>query len=77
MDFDHRDPTTKDFEVGSGIRAYSLERCLEEMAKCDVVCAVCHRIRTHLGREEAALVKWMTQDHGIFHVSSSDSQSWP
>lgn len=47
MDFDHRDPATKKANVsrmaatGSAIRTV-----LEEAAKCDVVCANCHRERT-------------------------------
>lgn len=47
MDFDHRDGTTKTRNVailvGDG---YSKTRILEEIAKCDLVCANCHRIRT-------------------------------
>lgn len=31
--------------VGRGL---SIERVLAEIAKCDVVCSNCHRIRTHL-----------------------------
>lgn len=47
MDFDHRDPFTK---VGSVSRmivdVYNLGKILEEIKKCDLVCANCHRIRT-------------------------------
>ena len=53
MDFDHvRDK--KSFTIAdlknSGI---SMERMREEIAKCDVVCSNCHRIRTHLRRFES------------------------
>lgn len=43
LDFHHRDPTSKLFEVGSfsGSRA----RLLIEAEKCDLLCAVCHRLR--------------------------------
>lgn len=43
MDFHHRDPLTKDFEIGGfhGSRA----RLLAEVEKCDLICAVCHRLR--------------------------------
>ena len=45
MDFDHRDPSTKLFNVAQGIRK-SKEAILAEIAKCDLVCANCHRIRS-------------------------------
>ena len=47
MDFDHRDVTAKQFRLTSGgamLRPTLV--LLEEVAKCDVVCANCHRIRT-------------------------------
>lgn len=48
MDFDHRDPSTKSFNVGAALGLMkSVEAILVEIAKCDVVCANCHRIRTH------------------------------
>lgn len=43
MDFHHRDPSSKAFSIGRNFKA-SLERLLEEIAKCDVLCANCHRI---------------------------------
>lgn len=46
MDFDHRDSTKKEFNVAQ-IRAGSPDRLHAEIAKCDVVCSNCHRIRTH------------------------------
>lgn len=45
MDFDHRDPTKKKWGVGNMINI-SMERIKAEAAKCDLVCANCHRIRT-------------------------------
>lgn len=50
MDFDHRDPSIKEFNIAS-IRAGSAERLRTEIAKCDLVCANCHRIRTHGGEK--------------------------
>lgn len=45
MDFDHLNPETKDFDINrSGTRAWT--RILQEVAKCDLVCARCHRLRT-------------------------------
>lgn len=51
MDFDHlRD---KSFNV-SNLRYWSsLDRVKDEIAKCDVVCANCHRLRTQRRKEES------------------------
>jgi hypothetical protein len=47
MDFDHRDPSAKSFKVMSGrAMLMSTKRVLSEVAKCDVVCVNCHRVRT-------------------------------
>jgi hypothetical protein len=46
MDFDHRDPSQKSFTISKRF-ANRWERLLEEIAKCDVVCANCHRVRTY------------------------------
>ena len=53
MDFDHRDPTSKRFRV-SEMGSRNLAVFKTECEKCDVVCANCHRIRTH--STKAALV---------------------
>jgi hypothetical protein len=45
MDFDHRDRKTKLFSFNC-IRPW--KTVLIELAKCDLVCANCHRIRTHI-----------------------------
>jgi hypothetical protein len=46
MDFDHRDPSEKQFDIGKTVtRAW--DKILLEIDKCDIVCANCHRIRTH------------------------------
>jgi hypothetical protein len=51
LEFDHRDPASKAAEVSFLARSgYSLARVVEEVAKCDVRCANCHRMRTHLQR---------------------------
>lgn len=47
MDFDHRDPSVKEFTIGMINRISSVKRLLAEIAKCDVVCSNCHRIRTY------------------------------
>lgn len=46
MDFDHV-RGTKVIEVAQAYRRmFSLERLMAEIAKCDLVCAICHRVRT-------------------------------
>jgi hypothetical protein len=50
MDLDHRDPSTKEFSLAAyGTRGYDAIKA--EIAKCDRVCANCHRIRTHGARD--------------------------
>jgi hypothetical protein len=47
MDFDHRIGTEKSYCVGTMVaHHYSLNLIEKEVAKCDLVCANCHRIRT-------------------------------
>ena len=45
MDFDHRDPSKKTRGVTAMI-AQKTTTILAEVAKCDLVCSNCHRIRT-------------------------------
>jgi hypothetical protein len=47
LDFDHRPGETKLFSLAQGCTR-SWDVMLAEIAKCDVVCANCHRIR-HAG----------------------------
>jgi hypothetical protein len=46
LEFDH--VADKNFSIARGLRSRSWEAVLKEMAKCDVVCANCHRRRTAL-----------------------------
>lgn len=45
MDFDHLRDKLVDLNVAVK-RNWPIERVKEEIAKCELVCAVCHRIRT-------------------------------
>jgi hypothetical protein len=47
MDFDHRDPSQKSFNLGTGALVYSRAKVEAEIAKCDLVCSNCHRERTY------------------------------
>lgn len=48
MDFDHV-RGAKSFNLGVGANK-SVAKLLAEIAKCDIVCANCHRLRTHARR---------------------------
>lgn len=51
LDFDHRDPQTKCFSIASAMaHGYAWAAVVSEVAKCDLVCANCHRQRTHAGK---------------------------
>lgn len=56
MDFDHLDPAVKVDSVSALIRmGVSVEKVREEIAKCEVVCANCHRMRTKNRRQQRAV----------------------
>jgi len=44
-DFHHLDPTQKDFEISSFKRKKLTDRLKQELDKCAILCANCHRIR--------------------------------
>lgn len=44
LDFHHRDPADKAFQISTKAWQVSEERLMAEVAKCDVLCANCHRI---------------------------------
>lgn len=51
MDFDHLDGSEKSFNVSvSTARRFSREIIDAEIAKCELVCANCHRLRTKARR---------------------------
>ena len=45
MEFHHRDPATKVFKVAVALVGCNLDKVFAEIAKCDLLCANCHRIR--------------------------------
>lgn len=47
MQFDHRPGERKLGNVADLVRIKSKRKLLEEIEKCDVVCANCHAERTH------------------------------
>ncbi len=56
MDFDHRLGELRLFQIGEKGPAVSLKRLEEELAKCDVVCCRCHRIRTYNRTNEVLII---------------------
>lgn len=46
FEFHHRDPTTKDKDP-SKLLSYSWKTITEELDKCDLLCANCHRLIHH------------------------------
>ena len=43
LDFQHRDPKTKEDKVSKIKRTFDKEKVLKEIEKCDILCANCHR----------------------------------
>ena len=45
LEFHHRNPLEKEFTIANMVdRGYSREKLNDEITKCDVLCANCHRI---------------------------------
>lgn len=61
LDFNHIDPTTKIFSPMVGIRG-SLKRLFTEIRKCEILCANCHREKTHEHRNLAKLGRQFKRD---------------
>ena len=50
MDYHHREPEQKSFDIGKKISRYSFDTLKNEIDKCDLLCSNCHRI-THYKNE--------------------------
>ena len=50
MDFDHRPGEQKEFAIGAQNKSRGKQQLLKEIAKCNLVCANCHRERTYKRR---------------------------
>jgi hypothetical protein len=59
MDFDHRPDETKTGTISRIVNNWKVSEAYlrEEMAKCDLVCANCHRVRTQI-RAGAPSIDW-------------------
>ena len=55
LEFDHLPGTEKLFNIGEKMGSYSRTILWEEIAKCDVVCANCHAVRTFNRRKKVEI----------------------
>lgn len=72
MDFDH--VRGKKFKNISALGMYPIEVVKREIAKCELVCAVCHRIRSHrrtMRRLRAGKMWWQNRAKLAAHKRSS------
>lgn len=53
MQFDH---VGEKFAAVSSMLTYGIDRILAEVAKCELVCANCHAVRTH--KRRTRVVQW-------------------
>jgi hypothetical protein len=53
IDWDHRDPTQKEFTISYVMGRMAWHKIENEIAKCDAVCRNCHALRTHHGNHWA------------------------
>jgi hypothetical protein len=51
MVFHHSDPTRKEITIAEAAMRWSRERLVQEIAKCEVLCANCH-IKLHLAERK-------------------------
>lgn len=54
MQFDHLPGSGKVANIAHLVKVASMERIWEEIAKCELVCANCHAIRTHQRSSEVS-----------------------
>ena len=50
LDFHHKNPNEKDFDVCDGVTLSSIEKIKTEIEKCVVLCSNCHREFHYLER---------------------------
>jgi hypothetical protein len=64
LEFDHLDSEAKAFDIGQSLPYRNWQAILDEIEKCEVVCANCHRRRTALRRGTLrALLNQVSADH--------------
>lgn len=71
MDFDHRDPAQKLAGVSDLVKTSPWGRVEAEIAKCDLVCACCHRLRTYNGRNTYTSIRFRQHQAVLDELKSS------
>lgn len=54
LEFDHRPGEVKIDNVTRVLKNYGTEMAWKEVAKCDVVCSNCHKVRTYMREHHEA-----------------------
>jgi hypothetical protein len=67
LEFDHLPEFEKSFTISLKVMSKTLDKLQEEVAKCEVVCSNCHRIRT-TARHRAANGPWAEVDAFLLEV---------
>ena len=73
FDYDHREPHLKSFTISQYLHHFTEHRLFQEMDKCDLVCANCHRHRTHAQQQTGILTGYRKDRH---HLEQSTCQDW-
>jgi hypothetical protein len=73
FDYDHRDPHLKSFTISEYLHQYTEYVLLQEMDKCDLVCAICHRHRTYAQQQTGVLTGYRKDPH---HSQVPKCQDW-
>lgn len=60
LDFDHRDRSSKLFSIGAHKGRVSKDVLILEIEKCDILCAICHRIKSFENRDSVA--EWVKKE---------------
>lgn len=76
LDFHHRNPEEKEFDVAKGVNnGCSIERLTHEIAKCDVLCANCHRKEHWKRRQEEDAISLECGGGTVLYESTSQSST--
>jgi hypothetical protein len=69
IEFDHRDPGTKLFNIGDLLDVTDTEKYSTELAKCQLLCTTCHFLKTHYPND-------IHHTHGGVSVQPDGTASW-
>ena len=72
FDLDHIDPANKSFTISHKYKHVGLEALQAEIAKCRLLCAFCHRLRTHRDHHHLLQIAKIKRGH-VVHPTLFDS----